>query len=486
MMTMTNHSYTAYYYCLLLVYYISFLIFASGVFASSSLCSESASGNQVCRVYTLEDCTGLPNVPLLRDVHCPAAWNGVHDILRTVAKKAHAPHYDGYMEFYVDDATLLRVNNTCKKGLYVPPGNDGGESLSPGDAVCHFLTTVTSPGAKSSWWFGALRPFPLLINKLLEAKPMPVMTFGRFSPGWNSLVNKYGFSIEARYMVESVVDFVKSIFSKVLRKEAKLEKHVALSAGGGGGWGGGISYMNGQKAMDFGGGGGGGVTITASGEKNISVDGGSGVAVQGHKSFKGSGYYPTVDLSASSTAPDAIPIYTYSLMPAQGKNTTTACYDKEILRTYLESIHDVYKELKDTYASGGYFSVQGGGGQGAGLTFNIPDADVSTFATGSGFMFTYMFNDPDQEISTVSLLSDPYDELYKELGRIYQEAGDYAAKKCASSTDPNCECHARYEYVVAEAKKIVDPLPSWILLNTCDNGGSSSDLDSCKWINVVQ
>ena len=180
MIMMTSRCSAAHYYCLLLVYYTSFLVFASSVLASSSLCSETASGTQVCRVYTLEDCAGLPNVPLLRDVHCPSAFNGVQDILRTVAKKSHAPHFDGYMEFYVDDVTLLRANNTCKKGSYVPPGNDGAESLSPGDAVCHFLTTVTSPGAKASWWFGALRPFPLLINKLLRARPTPVMTFGRF------------------------------------------------------------------------------------------------------------------------------------------------------------------------------------------------------------------------------------------------------------------------------------------------------------------
>jgi len=439
----------------------------------------------MCRVYTLDECKDLPNIPLLRDVHCPAAWNGVQDILDTVAKKSHAPHFDGYMEFYVDDVTLVRANNTCKKGSYVPVGdNDGVESLTPGDAVCHFLTTVTSPGAKASWWFGALRPFPALIKKLLGARPTTVMAFGRFSPGWNSLINKYGFSIEIRYMVDSLVDFVKSIFSKILKKSEKLEKHIALEAGGGGGWGGAILYMNGQVAIDFGGGGGGGVIITASGEKNVSVDGGSGVAVLGHTSSKG--HYPTLDLSASSTAPDKIPIYTYSLKPKQGKNVTTACYDKDILRAYLDSIHDVYEELKETYASGGRFVLQGGGGQGAGVTFRLPDASVSTFATGSGYMFTYTFNDPEKARPTTALLSDPYDDLYQELGRIYQEAGDYAAKKCASSTDPNCECQARYEYVIAEASKFADPLPSWIVQNTCDEGDSGNDLDSCRWIKVVQ
>lgn len=454
---------------------------------SSPLCSITPSGGQTCKIYTVEDCQNLIDIPLVRKVHCPAAFNGVQDIVKVISLKTHAPHYDGFMEYYIDDITLARSNNTCKQRADM--AHDGGNmSLTPGNAVCHALTTFTSPGAKASWLQGVLRPLPSLLEKLLAARPTSIMTFSRLSPGWNSLINQMGISIEFRFVIESMVDAVKKVVSSILIRGKHDETtlyHVALNADGGGGWGGGIIFSNGQKAIDFGGGGGGGVAITAQGEKDVRGDGGVEATVLEHTS---SGkYYPTVGLSGRSNGMDIIPLYTYkvnSTQPGHRQNLTTACYDKDILGEYLISIQDVYKNLKETYASGNMFALQGGGGQGAGLQFNLPDGNVNAFTTGSGFMFEYMFYDPHLD-RKMAFLADPYEDLYKELGRIYQEASDYATMVCKNSTDPMCECQARYEYVLTEAKKYADPLPSWITTNTCQ-GGSNTDENSCKsWIKVV-
>lgn len=453
--------------------------------ASSPLCSTTSSGGQACKVYKVEDCQNLVDIPLLREVHCPAAFNGVQDILKVVSLKSHAPHYEGLMEFYVDDITLARSNNTCKENSHdVLDGRN--MSTTPGDAVCHLLTTVTSPGAKATWWLGALRPLPSIIEKLLAARPTSIMTFGWMSPSWNILINQMGISIEFRYIVDSMVDAMKRIFLSIFTStsnKSKFVNHVALTADGGGGWGGGIFLPNAEKVVDFGGGGGGGVTITSQGEKDVRADGGAESTVQEHKSYKDEHYFPTLGLSGRSNGMDIRPTYSYkrdSIQNGYKNNVTTACYDKDILGEYLISIQDVYQELKEMYSSGGTFTIQGGGGQGAGFQVALPDGNGGTFSTGSGFMFDYTFYNPN-DVRKVRLLADPYDNLYKELGRIYQEATDYAAMVCANNADPMCECQARYEYVIKEAKQYADPLPSWITTNTCQTG-SSTDADSCHWI----
>lgn len=449
--------------------------------ASSPLCSMTTAGGQACKIYKVKDCENLVDVPLVRNVQCPAAFNAVQEILRIVSLKTHATHYDGYMEFYIDDITLARSNNTCKQKFHLKSNNDT-TSFAPDDAVCHALTTLTSPGAKATWTQGVLRPLPTLIGKLLAARPKPILTFSHFSPTWNSLVNQMGISTEVRFAVESMIDAMKKVFASLLARvmhENPSQHHVSLSAGGGGGWGGGIMLSNGQKAIDFGGGGGGGVVLDGQGQKNIRVDGGAGTLILEHTSSKKSQYFPTLGLSGMSNGMDILPMYTY-----KEQNHTTSCYDKDILGEYLISIQDVYHQLKETYASGGMFVLQGGGGQGAGLQFNLPEGNVQAFTTGSGFMFDYLYYDADL-VRKVTLLADPLDNLYKNLGRIYQEASDYAATVCKNSSIPMCECQARYEYVLMESKNYADPLPSWITTNTCQ-AGSDTDRNSCKsWIKMV-
>ena len=186
-----------------------------------------------------------------------------------------------------------------------------------------------------------------------------------------------------------------------------------------------------------------------------------------------------------SNTMNLLPIYSYSRDSTESgkiKNVTTNCYDSNILGEYVISMQDIYQQLKETYASGGYFGLQGGGGQGASILFNLPGEDVNTFSTGSGFMYQYMFYDPDL-VRKILLVPDPYADLYKELGRIYEEASVYASSVCKNNPDPMCECHARYEYILQEAMKYADPLPNWITMNTCN---TSSGTDACnKWLTAV-
>lgn len=455
--------------------------------ATSPLCSVTPSGSQACKIYKVEDCQNLADIPLVRNVQCPAAFNGVRDILKVVSLKAHAPYFDGYMEFYIDDVTLARPNNTCNKNSHMP-SIDQNVSLSAGDAVCHALTTFTSPGAKATWMQGALRPLPSLMGKLLAARPKSILTFSRFSPSWNSWISQLGIATEFRYVIESSIEPIKKLLSSFMarsKQNDQLLKHAALVAGGGGGWGGGILLSNGQMAVKFGGGGGGDISINSQGENTFKAGGGVGALVPEHVSPKNAQHFPTLEISGMSNTMNVLPVYSYSKESNKSgniKNVSTTCYDKNILGEYVISIQDIYQQLKDTYASGGVFSLQGGGGQGASLRFNLPGGDVSTFSTGSGFMYDYMFYDSDL-VRKLTLLSDPFDDLYIELGRIYEEASVYAASVCKNSPDPMCECQARYEYVLEEAIKYANPLPSWITMNNCE---TSSGTDACNdWLKVV-
>ena len=460
------------------------LAFVQMAFASSPLCSITQSGGQACKIYKIEDCQNLVDIPLVRNVQCPAAFNGVQDILKVVSLKAHAPHFDGHMEFYIDDITLARSNNTCKQKSQTSPSNEN-MPLSATDAVCHALTTLTSPGAKASWLQGALRPLPTLLSRFLAARPTSMLTFSQLSPTWNSLINQMGIATEMRYVVESTVDLVKSVLSTLVspsKHDDVSHNQFDVNADGGGGWGGGIFLSNGQKAVDFGGGGGGGISQDSQGGGKFRADGGAECVVMEHESSAKSQYFPTLGVSGRSNGMDVLPTYKYirdSTQAGYKSNITTTCYDKDILGEYLMSIQDIYQELKETYASGGVFVVQGGGGQGAGLQFNLPGGVVNAFSTSSGFMFDYSFYNPDQ-VRSARLLADPYENLYKELGRIYQEASQYAASVCENSTDPMCQCQARYEYVLQESKQYADPLPIWITTNTCQSDSTSN---SCKnWL----
>jgi hypothetical protein len=455
--------------------------------ASSPLCSITTSGSQTCKIYKVEDCQNLVDIPLVRNVQCPAAFNGVRDILKVVSLKAHAPYYDGYMEFYIDDVTLARSNNTCNEKSHISSTSEN-VTLSASDAVCHALTTLTSPGAKATWLEGALRPLPLIFEKFLAARPGAILKFSRYSPMWNSLINQLGIAPEFRYVIESLMEPIKKIFSSFLahskHNDASL-KHIALTSGGGGGWGGGIMLSNGQKAVDFGAGGGGDIIIDAQGQETFRAGGGAGSQALEHISKKNDEYIPTLGVSGMSNTMNLLPIYSYSRDSTESgkiKNVTTNCYDSNILGEYVISMQDIYQQLKETYASGGYFGLQGGGGQGASILFNLPGEDVNTFSTGSGFMYQYMFYDPDL-VRKILLVPDPYADLYKELGRIYEEASVYASSVCKNNPDPMCECHARYEYILQEAMKYADPLPNWITMNTCN---TSSGTDACnKWLTAV-
>jgi hypothetical protein len=287
-----------------------------------------------------------------------------------------------------------------------------------------------------------------------------------------------------------MVDRAKGLLSSlVLRSKHHnaFDNDIGVNADGGGGWGGGIFLTNGQKAVDFGGGGGGGISQDSQGGKKLRADGGVECLVMEHESSRKAQYYPTLGVLGRSNGMDILPTYKYTRDSTQAgyqRNITTTCYNKDILAEYVMSIQDIYQELKETYASGGVFVVQGGGGQGAGLQFNLPSGIVNGFSTSTGFMFDYTFYNPDQA-RIVRLLADPFANLYKELGRIYQDASMYSASVCENSTDPMCQCQARYEYVLREAIKYADPLPTWITTNTCQSG-SNTDENSCNnWLKKV-
>jgi len=461
---------------------------------AAPFCQPTDEGQLRCPIASAADCDKIDDLPLARDLFCPAAFDAAQTMVREIAQTLGvATPTTGFFYYFATppdpESDPDDVSQTTVPCLDTPAPYPGGSNVVRGGGLplCHLVAYVTSPGtgAKSVKKDTAipkdLREFPQYFATLYDPGHKDALRKFRTGSPYDKLVAALGQAGE---------DTFKKHYGNLADDElydpdefTRDTRYRGISGGGGGGWGGEVAIVESTGPLvqlAFGGGGGGGMSSSQVGTKpphsHLGAGGGGGMQFANGYKFAGKSYNGLGLGAGFGTGEDAVQ-YLYNDVEDAVSPPPVHEYNPVVIANYQAQLENLAKLLRDSYASGKPIVVRGGGGMGAGTEYL--DAQGQSYAphalsTQGGFQFNYQFGNANGGAGAQALaaLNDAQEDVYAIIGDAFREGNRVALAECDNDySNFGCMCPVQHAYVICRVTEAVggDPtlVPGWLQQRHC-------------------